>query len=173
MFKERDMREAIEWLFSLYDDEDYEWQGEDEDAPDFVSILCLPQVCNALRDIAQTVYQYEVNSSYEKGFKYRGQELFGQRACLVCSEIDQAVMDSVSTYYENELWLLEDMSFALVHAVGMGAGGGSCEYETVYRAFVKTVDCREDLFINPEELYAELDGMCEGIWESEATIYEI
>lgn len=103
MFKERDMSEAIEWLFSMYDDEDYEWQGEDEDAPDFVSILCLPQVCNALRDIAQTVYQYEVNSSYEKGFKYRGQELFGQRACLVCSEIDQAVMDSVSTYYENEL----------------------------------------------------------------------
>lgn len=109
MFNEREMSKAIDWLFELFSPEDYE--GYDEDEIGYAGGLCLPEVCTALRGAAQTVYQYSVAGGYEKCFNYRGMELFDQRACLIISDVEQAVLDEIKTTYETELWLMEDMNF--------------------------------------------------------------
>lgn len=120
MFNEREMSKAIDWLFELFSPEDYE--GYDEDEIGYAGGLCLPEVCTALRGAAQTVYQYSVAGGYEKCFNYRGMELFDQRACLIISDVEQAVLDEIKTTYETELWLMEDMNFAIVRCVSMLIG---------------------------------------------------
>lgn len=98
MFNEREMSKAIDWLFELFSPEDYE--GYDEDEIGYAGGLCLPEVCTALRGAAQTVYQYSVIGGYEKCFDYRGMELLDQRACLIISDVEQAVLDEIKTTYE-------------------------------------------------------------------------
>lgn len=135
MFNEREMSKAIDWLFELFSPEDYE--GYDEDEIGYAGGLCLPEVCTALRGAAQTVYQYSVAGGYEKCFNYRGMELFDQRACLIISDVEQAVLDEIKTTYETELWLMEDMNFAIVRCVSMLIGSDDTGYVTEYRAFKK------------------------------------
>ena len=50
MFTERKMEEAIEWLFDLFEPEDYE--AYDEEEMGRTGGLYLPEVCIALRDRA-------------------------------------------------------------------------------------------------------------------------
>lgn len=165
------MSKAIDWLFELFSPEDYE--GYDEDEIGYAGGLCLPEVCTALRGAAQTVYQYSVAGGYEKCFNYRGMELFDQRACLIISDVEQAVLDEIKTTYETELWLMEDMNFAIVRCVSMLIGSDDTGYVTEYRAFKKILKSAEDLFFSPEELIEELESMCVPQWEHEATIYEL
>ena len=159
MFNEREMSKAIDWLFELFSPEDYE--GYDEDEIGYAGGLCLPEVCTALRGAAQTVYQYSVTGGYEKCFDYRGMELFDQRACLIISDVEQAVLDEIKTTYETELWLMEDMNFAIVRCVSMLIGSDDTGYVTEYRAFKKILKSAEDLFFSPEELIEELESMYE------------
>lgn len=156
MFNEREMSKAIDWLFELFSPEDYE--GYDEDEIGYAGGLCLPEVCTALRGAAQTVYQYSVAGGYEKCFNYRGMELFDQRACLIISDVEQAVLDEIKTTYETELWLMEDMNFAIVRCVSMLIGSDDTGYVTEYRAFKKILKNAEDLFFSPEELIEELES---------------
>lgn len=171
MFSEKEMSKAIDWLFELFSPEDYE--GYDEEEIGYAGGLCLPEVCIALRGAAQTVYQYSVVGGYEKSFNYRGEELFGQRACLILSDMEQAVWDEASTTYETELWLMEDMSFFIVRCVTMKVGSDGSGYVTEYRAFKKALESADDLFFSPEKLIEELEAMCVSQWEHEATIYEL
>ena len=100
-------------------------------------------------------------------------ELFDQRACLIISDVEQAVLDEIQTTYETELWLMEDMNFAIVRCVSMLIGSDDTGYVTEYRAFKKILKNAEDLFFSPEELIEELESMCVPQWEHEATIYEL
>lgn len=123
MFNEREMSKAIDWLFELFSPEDYE--GYDEDEIGYAGGLCLPEVCTALRGAAQTVYQYSVAGGYEKCFNYRGMELFDQRACLIISDVEQAVLDEIKTTYETELWLMEDRPEAQLQPAPTGFSAGT------------------------------------------------
>ena len=58
-----------------------------------------------------------------------------------------------------ELWLLEDMSFAVVHNVSMVVKSEDYYYTTEYRSIVKLLKERDDLFFTPESLMEELDDM--------------
>lgn len=171
MFTEKEMNKAVSWLFGLFVPEDYETYDEEE--MDNSWGLCLPEICNALREKAQTAYQYQIDSSFEKGFCYRGKELFGQRASMMYSDVEVAAFDMVDTTYETELWLLEDMSFAVVHCVTVKVESDEMSHTTEYRAVVRKVESRDDLFFTPEALIEVLEEMCVPQWESEATIYEL
>lgn len=113
MFTEKEMSDALKWLFDLFQPEDYEAYDEEEVG---CAALCLPEVCMALRDKAETAYEYVVKTNIDRGFEYRGKELFMQRACLIYSDIEIGIYDMTDTSYNRELWLLEDMSFALVRS---------------------------------------------------------
>lgn len=95
-----------------------------------------------------------------------------QRACLIYSDIEIGIYDMTDTSYNRELWLLEDMSFALVHNVSMVIKSGDFYYATEYRSIVKLLKERDDLFFTPESLTEELEEMCIPQWENEATIYD-
>ena len=156
MFTEKEMSDALKWLFDLFQPEDYEAYDEEEVG---CAALCLPEVCMALRDKAETPYEYVVKTNIDRGFEYRGKELF--------------IYDMTDTSYNRELWLLEDMSFALVHNVSMVIKSGDFYYATEYRSIVKLLKERDDLFFTPESLTEELEEMCIPQWENEATIYEL
>ena len=121
MFTEKEMSRAIRWLFEQYVPADYE--GYDEGEIGCAGGLYLPEVCISLRDLDQPVYQYSVQGGAEKGFDYRGPELFDQRACPLYVRVERTVMDAASTRYQTELWLLEDMTFAVVRCVAIAFGG--------------------------------------------------
>ena len=55
MFTEKEMSDALKWLFDLFQPEDYEAYDEEEVG---CAALCLPEVCMALRDKAETPYEY-------------------------------------------------------------------------------------------------------------------
>lgn len=112
MFKEREMSLALTKLFELFSPSDYE--AFDEEEIGYAGGLCLPEVCMALKDAVQTVYQYSVTGGYEKSFDYRGVELFNQRGCLILSDVEQMVFDEAETTYATELWLLEDMLSVII-----------------------------------------------------------
>lgn len=124
LFNEREMSLALAKLFELFSPSDYE--AFDEEEIGYAGGLCLPEVCMALKDAVQTIYQYSVTGGYEKSFDYRGVELFNQRGCLILSDVEQMVFDEAKTTYATELWLLEDMSFAIVHCVKMKIGSEDC-----------------------------------------------
>ena len=170
MFTEKEMSDALKWLFDLFQPEDYEAYDEEEVG---CAALWLPEVCMALRDKAETAYEYVVKTNIDRGFEYRGKELFMQRACLIYSDIEIGIYDMTDTSYNRELWLLEDMSFALVHNVSMVIKSGDFYYATEYRSIVKLLKERDDLFFTPESLTEELEEMCIPQWENEATIYEL
>ncbi len=171
MFKEKNMEDAIKWLFGLFEPEDYESYDEEESYR--YHSLSLPSVCNALRGSAKTVYQYTAEGPDERSFHYRGAELFTQRACLIYSGNNIGVCDIATTSYDTELWLLEDMSFVIVNCVSIRFGPDDYPYITEYRVIKKVVDNNDDLFFCPEDLEMELDNMCFDEFESKATIYEI
>lgn len=170
MFTEKEMSDALKWLFDLFQPADYEAYDEEEVG---CATLCLPEVCMALRDKAETPYEYVVKTNIDRGFEYRGKELFMQRACLIYSDMEIGIYDMTDTSYNRELWLLEDMSFALVHNVSMVIKSGDFYYATEYRSIVKLLKERDNLFFTPESLTEELEEMCIPQWENEATIYEL
>ena len=53
MFTEKEMSDALKWLFDMFQPEDYEAYDEEEVG---CAALCLPEVCMALRDKAETPY---------------------------------------------------------------------------------------------------------------------
>ena len=55
LFNEREMSLALAKLFELFSPSDYE--AFDEEEIGYAGGLCLPEVCMALKDAVQTVYQ--------------------------------------------------------------------------------------------------------------------
>ena len=165
------MKKALSWLIELFSPEDY--SAYDEVEMKKYCGLSLEEVSMALRDTAETIYQYTVSNENEMGFNYRGKELFPQRGCLIHKEMDCGTSDFITTTYNTELWLLENMTFAIVRCVHMVIEAeGNC-YETEYRSYVKTVEGREDLLFSPDDLISEMEEMCVPQWEQTATIYEL
>lgn len=169
MFKEKEMIKALSWLIDLYESNDFTVYDEKDLKEN--GGLYLPEICMALRNKVETVFEYVVNSNHDFAFNYCGKELFDKRACLIYEEMNIGVCDVINTSYNTELWLLEDMSFVIVHSVEMEINKGI--YKTNYRSIVKTVETRDDLFFAPEDLFEELESKCIPLWEGEATIYEL
>lgn len=171
MFKETDVRQALERFFNLYDANDYEAYDEEECSE--LGGICISEVAQTIRDNMQDVFEYRVDTNLERGFNYRGKSLFGQRACCIISDMDSGVADIATAAYMTELWLLEDMTFANVHCVDMSYQCGDDYYKTEYRYLIEPVEFPEDLRFSPEEILEELEKMCIPHWEGEATIYEL
>lgn len=172
MFKEREMTKAIKWLIGLYTPA--ECEGVDMQTLLEFAGCDMSELCIGLRNTVETVYEYSVVSTDESSFEYRGKELFQQRAIHIgISEMhgEESIGNNVS--YRKELWLLEDMTFAIVHCVHFGCEDGETKYETFYRTIVKRMEGREDIFIAPDILIDELMTTCVPLWEDEATIYEL
>ena len=174
MFNEVNMMKALSWLHDLYQPDDY----YDEEYCD-LSIEEFPprDLCGALRQKATMLYEYKVDSDVGTGFTYRGKELMPMRGIPIVGHVTETVedVDGATIRYGTELWLMEDMSFAIVNCVGTMMGDPEGRYLTSeYFSFVKNVECREDLPFSPEAIWDALELVFIFYTEDgERTIYEL
>lgn len=112
MFRKNEMVTALEWLLDLFDLDEYENEdGESVDVNDYY----FPDIAMVLRDKAETVYQYRMDTDYPKGVNYRGKELFREKAILMCSENESTTFhDNIRICYDNELWRMEPLQSFIV-----------------------------------------------------------
>lgn len=173
MFNEREIIQAVERIYDMFDEGTIEIMLENH--PDE---LVIPDelLAQAIRDRVMTVYEYRALCDAGDCIDYHGKELFDQRAAFILSYVEAAAeSDYCCVDYRTELWLLEDMSFAVVHAVitMVNDDDRPCCI-TEYRTFVRTVEDEEDIFFEPEDFICELDDICT-MYDAckEATIYEL
>ena len=81
---------------------------------DLMESLDIYSLLQVVRHNATTVYSYITQGRQERSFNYRGEDLFRQKATLLYEETDQVTMEIVVATRTLELWLLEDMSLAVV-----------------------------------------------------------
>lgn len=174
MFNEKNITKALTQLMALYaeDEPAIMEPGEMEDCGICFDALYLPDVCMALMNQVQSVYQYEVMGSGAAGFKYRGKDLFGLRACKVFEEMLSSSTSLTTVNHFMELWLLEDMNFAVVENINVNMPHtGNEHYSSDYRTIKCIVENGKDLPFDPYEILEELSELSENVYENQAIIY--
>ena len=129
---------------------------------------CLLQ---AVRHNAQTVHAYTTQGTEPNAFNYRGADLFGQRATLLCDDFDQSWAGIAATARTYELWLLEDMSLVVTACVSLDCGDG--EFSTEYREIKEGNAWDTPMYLDLEERAEKLLGMCCLCCENEIPVYEL
>ena len=111
------------------------------------------------------------NIDYHALLDYRSSELFKQRATLLYEDVGDSYIGAVFAARSMELWLLEDMGFAVVAKFSVNAGEG--EYITEYRVYKGSDWADSEISLDLEDLVAELAALCDPYYEHEQPIYEL
>ena len=119
---------------------------------------------------ATTVYSYITQGRQERSFNYRGEDLFRQKASLLYEETDQVTMEIVVATRTLELWLLEDMSLAVVSCVSVNYDHDG--YITQYRTIKDTPVMDSELCLDLGELVKDLNGLCGPVDEHPQPVYD-
>ena len=103
----------------------------------------------------ETVYAYTVEGAADDSFTYRGPELFPVPAVMIYNDIEITISNTGEHSLSHELWLLPDISLAVVSCVRSVCARDACVCE--YRA-IKGTDWREtELEIDFPDLADSLD----------------
>lgn len=124
---------------------------------------------------SEFVYAFRADTLADSGCNYRGELLFPVRATLLFSMpyVRATAEGGISFERRAELWLLEDMTFAVVSSVRIRLCEG--EFESDYRS-LKTKDL--DLFptvidLDLNLLAMRLAAMCDEYLDSPMPTYEL
>ena len=98
------------------------------------------------------------------------EDLFRQKATLLYEETDQVTMEIVVATRTLELWLLEDMSLAVVSCVSVNYDHDG--YITQYRTIKDTPVMDSELCLDLGELVEDLNGLCGPVYEQTQPVYE-
>ncbi len=143
----------------------------DEEVRKLLERIDYAALLQAVRHRAQTVYIYTTQGRAPKSFNYRSAELFGQRATLLYEDFDQSTAAGVLTSRTYELWLLEDMSFAVAVCVSLDCKNG--EYVTAYREIKEGGPWETGICLDLEELTEKLTELCSLSFEGSIPVYEL
>ena len=168
MFNPTLLEQAFTTLFEQQDYGNY----DTEEIDDAMGGMDYQALANSLWNKLETVYVYKTDGKYPKSFDYRSQELFSLRACLVCTEFDSSTSDVTMVSYCQELWLLEDYSFAVVNCVSINIPHPQYQYDTAFRT-VKSMGKDCELHFATEEMSIELSNLCGDFFEQEIPFYEL
>lgn len=125
----------------------------------------------AVYSMRETVYEYRVDSDMEKGFAYRGPELFPGKAVLFYTDAGYGCYDVALHEHGYELWMLPDATFVVVSCVRTVIGNDASVME--YRA-IKGVNWLDtDMSIDFLELADDLEALCAAVTEHELPLYEL
>ena len=157
-------------LVALTEIKDY--KNNDEKVKISFSELSISDICVAIMNRIQTVYEYEIDTDNLPCFRYRGKDLFNQRACKLFEELISTTTSKSTINQFWELWLLEDMTFAVVENINTTMPHRehdkySIDYRTV-KTIIKNID---DIPFNIFEILEELEEMSYDILENETIIY--
>ena len=100
---------------------------------EFLENIDYHALLQAVWNKAETVYAYRADGKNALSLDYRSAELFKQRATLLYEDVGDSYIGAVFAARLMELWLLEDMGFAVVAKFSVNAGEG--EYVTEYRVY--------------------------------------
>ena len=92
-------------------------------------------------------------------------------ATLLYEDVGDSYIGAVFAARSMELWLLEDMGFAVVAKFSVNAGEG--EYVTEYRVYKGSDWADSEISLDLEDLVAELAALCDPYYEHEQPIYEL
>ena len=129
----------------------------EDEAAELVESLDIYSLLQVVRHNATTVYSYITQGRQERSFNYRGEDLFRQKASLLYEETDQVTMEIVVATRTLELWLLEDMSLAVVSCVSVNYDHDG--YITQYRTIKDTPVMDSELCLDLGELVKDLNGL--------------
>ena len=115
--------------------------------------------------------RYRADGKNALSLDYRSAELFKQRATLLYEDVGDSYIGAVLATRSMELWLLEDMGFAVVAKFSVNAGEG--EYVTEYRVYKGNDWADSEISLDLEDLVAELAALCDPYYEHEQPIYEL
>ncbi len=160
---EKAVREMVRLLYSYDEEVDVEAVVQDIDYENVTQYLI-----NRL----EPVYSYKAKGDSEKSFDYLGKELLPQRGTLIYREFDRGASDLVVTSYEKELWILEDMTLAVVTCFSVGVVGEDMTYSTEFRTYKGKLDADNGFAIDPLELDELFQEMCSEQYEWEAPYHE-
>ena len=155
MSKVSDLKNALTELFRKGTEVGYTETEIDE----FLEDIDYHTLLQAVWDSAETVYAFRADGRHELSLNYRGAELFQQRATLLYEDMGEGFAGVVTAVRSMELWLLEDMGFAIVANFSLEAG--NCEYVTEYRVYKGSDWTDSELDLDFEELVADLAKMCQ------------
>ena len=139
----------------------------EDEAAELVESLDIYSLLQVVRHNATTVYSYITQGRQERSFNYRGEDLFRQKASLLYEETDQVTMEIVVATRTLELWLLEDMSLAVVSCVSVNYDHDG--YITQYRTIKDTPVMDSELCLDLGELVEDLNGLCGPVYEHMST----
>ena len=171
MFSKKAMSDAIYAVFDLFEPDDFMESDKESLLDDLQDKM--ETICAALRSEAVVPFEFALEDALAQQFSYRGKELFGQRACLLHYKTNYDVLDIVEVNVDDELWLLEDMSMAIVHCVHSQIGADDMGYYTTYRTVHVLEPEYDDLFFPPEDLLESLNELYEQYDDQNATVYEL
>lgn len=167
MFTEKAVEEAVRQMAHALFDYD-----EDVDIEETVKGIDYESVVQELWNRMQTIYSYKARGDFDKSFDYFGRELTDQRGALLFRQFERGGSDIVVTSYEKELWVLEDLSFAVVACFFVGIADEEMAYCTEFRTYKGTLADDAGFDICPEELEELFLDMCCEQYELEAPYYE-
>ena len=104
------------------------------------------------------------NEQHERRMQY-------QCAVQGYEDVGDSYIGAVFAARSMELWLLEDMGFAVVAKFSVNAGEG--EYVTEYRVYKGSDWADSEISLDLEDLVAELAALCDPYYEHEQPIYEL
>lgn len=162
MFYEREMTNAlneIHEMFSQVSREIYERRMDSDQLA--MAIPSMHDLCMALCDQVQTVYQFKFSSDLPECGHYCGKDLFGQRAVRLVTALQDYADDVLMVEHSDELWLLEDMRLVVVDAVFISLLQGETSACMEYRTLRHTVQSAEDLCFHPDDFLDSLSALYE------------
>lgn len=89
---------------------------------EFLENIDYHALLQAVWNKAETVYAYRADGKNALSLDYRSAELFKQRATLLYEDVGDSYIGAVFAARSMELWLLEDMGFAVVAKFSVNAG---------------------------------------------------
>lgn len=138
---------------------------------EFLENIDYHALLQAVWNKAETVYAYRADGKNALSLDYRSAELFKQRATLLYEDVGDSYIGAAFAARSMELWLLEDMGFAVVAKFSVNAGEG--EYVTEYRVYKGSDLADSEISLDLEDLVAELAALCDPYYEHEQPIYEL
>ena len=167
MSKVTELENALTSLFRRGTEVGYTETEIDE----FLENIDYHTLLQAVWNNAETVYAYRTDGKNALSLDYRGAELFKQRATLLYEDVGDSYIDAVLATRSMELWLLEDMGFAVVANFSVDAGDS--DYVTEYRVYKGSDWTDSEISLDLEDLVAELAALCDPYYEHEQPIYEL
>lgn len=153
MNKEEQLKRLICALYRQDEPEDY----TDECMEDMLDNIDFEVLLQAVAHSTKTVYAYEACGVQDCSFNYRSAPLFPQKAVRLYEDIVKFVTEAVICARTMEVWLLEDLTLAIVSNYSVLSGG---EFTTEYRT-VKAWEFQKGLLcIEPDTLTEKLMELC-------------